>query len=140
MSETNGEHAARMLKSRLAARTLTRLGLRYVSTDELTIRRKRIGDKFTFVSASGGTIRDVNLQSLYVGAGAAASGTLAVPGVRIFAHLADAYFAPQAAERVHQYRRGQPGRGTADRLGRILLGPPVVNPAAAGVRPDEVMF
>src|SRR5436305_4218418 len=58
MSEMNGEHAARMLKSRLAARAMTRLGLRYVSTDELTIRRKRIGDKFTFVSASGGTIRD----------------------------------------------------------------------------------
>src|SRR3989440_10515574 len=49
MSEANGEHAVRMLKSRLAARTMTRLGLRYVSTDELTIRRKRVGDKFMFV-------------------------------------------------------------------------------------------
>src|SRR5436305_6492996 len=58
MSEMNGEHAARMLKSRLAARAMQRLGLRYVSTDELTIRRKRIGDKFTFVSANGRTIRD----------------------------------------------------------------------------------
>ena len=45
MSEMNGEHAARMLKSRLATRAMTRLGLRYVSTDELTIRRKRVGDK-----------------------------------------------------------------------------------------------
>src|SRR5256714_4104941 len=58
MPETNGEQAARMLQSRLAARTMTRLGLRYVSTDELTIRRRRVGDKFTFVSASGRTIRD----------------------------------------------------------------------------------
>jgi DNA topoisomerase-1 len=58
MSEVDGEHAARMLKSRLAARTMSRLGLRYVSTDELTIRRKRVGDKFTFVSASGRPIRD----------------------------------------------------------------------------------
>src|SRR5256885_16283633 len=58
MPETNGEQAARMLKSRLAARTMTRLGLRYVTTDELTIRRKRVGDKFAFVSPSGRTIRD----------------------------------------------------------------------------------
>jgi DNA topoisomerase-1 len=36
---------------------MKRLGLRYVATDELTIRRKRIGDKFTFVSARGRTIR-----------------------------------------------------------------------------------
>ena len=36
----------RKLKSRLAAiTTLARLGLRYVSTDELTIRRKRVGDE-----------------------------------------------------------------------------------------------
>src|SRR3954465_12342605 len=58
MSEMNGEHAARLLKSRLATRAMSRLGLRYVSTGELTIRRKRIGDKFTFVSARGRTIRD----------------------------------------------------------------------------------
>ena len=37
---------------------MQRLGLRYVSTDELTIRRKRVGDSFTFVSARGRTIRD----------------------------------------------------------------------------------
>ena len=58
MAEVNGEQAARKLSSQLAARALKRLGLRYVSTDELTIRRKRIGDKFTFVSARGRTIRD----------------------------------------------------------------------------------
>src|SRR3954454_1419859 len=50
--------SARKLKSRLAAITMNRLGLRYVSTDELTIRRKRVGDSFTFVSARGRTIRD----------------------------------------------------------------------------------
>jgi len=58
MGETNGEQAAGKLKSRLAARALKQLGLRHVSTDELTIRRKRIGDKFTFVSARGRTVRD----------------------------------------------------------------------------------
>src|SRR5947199_9885704 len=54
----NGVEAARKLQSRLAATTMKRLGLRYISTDELTIRRKRVGDGFTFVSASGRTIRD----------------------------------------------------------------------------------
>ena len=54
----SGVEAARQLKSRLAAITMKRLGLRYISTDELTIRRKRIGDSFTFVSARGRTIRD----------------------------------------------------------------------------------
>jgi DNA topoisomerase-1 len=58
MAEVNGEQAARKLSSQLAARAMKRLGLRYISTDELTIRRKRIGDKFTFVSARGRTIRD----------------------------------------------------------------------------------
>src|SRR4029077_11422424 len=63
MSGMNGEHAARMLKSRLTARAIARLGLRYVSTDELTIRRKRIGTKFTFVSASGRTVRDASTRA-----------------------------------------------------------------------------
>jgi DNA topoisomerase-1 len=54
----NGEEAARKLKSRLAAITMQRLGLRYVSTDELTIRRKRAGGSFTFVDARGRTVRD----------------------------------------------------------------------------------
>jgi DNA topoisomerase-1 len=58
MPETNGTLAAQMLKSRLAARTMARLGLRYVTTAELTIRRKRVGDKFTFVSARGRIVRD----------------------------------------------------------------------------------
>ena len=54
----NGIEAAQKLKSRLAARNMQRLGLRYVCTDELTIRRKRVGESFTFVSARGRTIRD----------------------------------------------------------------------------------
>lgn len=54
----NGEQAARKLNSRLATIAMKRLGLRYVSTDELTIRRKRSGESFTFVSARGRTIRD----------------------------------------------------------------------------------
>jgi DNA topoisomerase I len=58
MAEVNGEQAAEKLKSRLAARRLQRLGLRYVSTDELTIRRKRVGDNFTYLSMRGRTIRD----------------------------------------------------------------------------------
>jgi DNA topoisomerase I len=58
MAEINGEQAAQKLKSRLAARALARLGLRYVSTDELTIRRRRNGDGYTFLSARGRTIRD----------------------------------------------------------------------------------
>src|SRR5882762_6689942 len=56
-SVTDGQ-SARKLRSRRAARALKSLGLRYVSTDELTIRRKRVGDNFTFVSARGRTIRD----------------------------------------------------------------------------------
>jgi DNA topoisomerase I len=54
----NGLTAARKLKSRLAAITMNRLGLRHIGTDELTIRRKRVGESFTFVSARGRTIRD----------------------------------------------------------------------------------
>jgi DNA topoisomerase-1 len=54
----NGYQAAQKLKSRLAAITMSRLGLRYISTDELTIRRKRAGESFTFVNARGRTVRD----------------------------------------------------------------------------------
>jgi len=58
MSDTNGTHAAQMLKSRLAARAMQRLGLRYVTTEELTIQRKRVGTSFTFVAPSGRIVRD----------------------------------------------------------------------------------
>src|ERR1051325_61609 len=50
--------SARKLKSRLAAITMNRLGLRDVSTEERTTRRKRAGEGFTFVDAGGRTVRD----------------------------------------------------------------------------------
>jgi outer membrane protein TolC len=48
---------------------------------------------------SRGQLLDVDRQSAYAGAGAAAvgAGTVAVPGVRLIAHVADAVFEPQAA-------------------------------------------
>jgi DNA topoisomerase-1 len=54
----NGQQAAQALKSRLVAITMQRVGLRYIGTDELTIRRKRAGKSFTFVNARGRTISD----------------------------------------------------------------------------------
>jgi outer membrane protein TolC len=51
------------------------------------------------LQTSFGEIRDVNSQSVYFGAGARtlAAETVAIPGVRIFSHLGDAYFQPLAA-------------------------------------------
>jgi len=51
------------------------------------------------LQSSFGEIRDVNSQSVYIGAGARtlAAETLAIPGVRIFSHLGDACFQPLAA-------------------------------------------
>ena len=48
-----------------------------------------------------GFLRDPHLQSVYVGAGTGAigAGTVAVPGVWLFAHLGDAAYAPIAARR-----------------------------------------
>jgi DNA topoisomerase-1 len=57
MSTADGA-AARKLKSRLAAITMQRLGLRYVTTDALTIRRRRAGDTFTFIAPNGRPVRD----------------------------------------------------------------------------------
>ena len=54
----NAERAAQQLKSRLAANAMKRLGLRYVTTDQLTIRRALNGDGYRFIAASGRTIRD----------------------------------------------------------------------------------
>jgi len=58
VSNGSGGQAARKLKSRLGALTMRRLGLRYISTDALTIRRRKNGDGYTFVSARGRTIKD----------------------------------------------------------------------------------
>jgi outer membrane protein TolC len=51
------------------------------------------------LESSRGVIVDVDRQSAFVGAGAAAvgAGTVTVPGVRLIGHLADAWFEPQAA-------------------------------------------
>jgi DNA topoisomerase I len=58
MAEVNGGEAGQKLKSRLRALTMKRLGLVYVSTDALTIRRRRNGEGYTFRDAKGETIRD----------------------------------------------------------------------------------
>jgi outer membrane protein TolC len=57
--------------------------------------------------SAGGIVREVNLQSLYLGAGANAKAaeTVAIPGVQIVSQLADAYYAPQAAEQQVIARR-----------------------------------
>lgn len=57
MSGSSGD-AAPKLKARLAARRLQHVGLRYVATDELTIRRRRVGEKFRFIDPNGRAIRD----------------------------------------------------------------------------------
>lgn len=59
--------------------------------------------------AAPGYIRDVNLQSLYLGAGSGVigTGTPAVPGVRLFAHLGDAAYAPLAARQRVSVRQGE---------------------------------
>jgi outer membrane protein TolC len=51
------------------------------------------------LQGSSGIIRDVNSESLYFGAGARtlAAESVAYPGIRLFAHLADALYAPEAA-------------------------------------------
>ena len=61
-----------------------------------------------FLSASG-LVRTVDLQSLYLGAGAGASGagTPVVPGVRMFAHLGDAVYEPLAARQRVTVRRSE---------------------------------
>lgn len=59
--------------------------------------------------AASGIVRTVDLQSLYVGFGAGASGagTVAVPGVRLFAHLGDAVYEPLAARQRVTARRSE---------------------------------
>jgi outer membrane protein TolC len=59
------------------------------------------------LQTSAGIIRGVDRESLYFGAGAGAvgAGTVAIPGVRLFAHLADAIYAPLVARQVVANRR-----------------------------------
>jgi DNA topoisomerase-1 len=58
MAEVNGGEAGQKLRSRLRAITLKRLGLIYVSTDALTIRRRKNGEGYIFLWANGRTVRD----------------------------------------------------------------------------------
>ncbi len=59
------------------------------------------------LQTGGGSILDVNRQSLYLGAGSQAvgSGTVTAPGVRLFAHLGDAAYEPLAARQRVVARR-----------------------------------
>ena len=59
------------------------------------------------LQTSSGIIRAVDRESLYFGAGAGAvgAGTAAIPGVRLFAQLADAIYAPLVARQVVASRR-----------------------------------
>src|ERR1700738_114076 len=68
MSDVGSESAseglpARKLKSRLATRAMKTLGLRYVSSDTLTIRRRRPGAHFTYETKSGRTVRDTKVRA-----------------------------------------------------------------------------
>lgn len=59
------------------------------------------------LQSSQGIILDVDRQSLYAGAGAVTTGTgtVAIPGVRVTANLADAIYEPVAASRQVDGRR-----------------------------------
>jgi outer membrane protein TolC len=59
--------------------------------------------------AAQGFVRTVNFDSLYLGAGAGVlgSGTAAIPGVRLFAHLGDAAYEPLAARQRVNVRRSE---------------------------------
>ncbi len=57
--------------------------------------------------AASGTLRDVDRESLYFGAGAdvRGAGTVAIPGVHVVSHLGDAVFAPRVAQQKVQRSR-----------------------------------
>jgi outer membrane protein TolC len=87
--------AEEAVRARLAERMQAR-ALLFPTLDIGTNLRLHRGNFLT----SGGVVTDINIQSLYWGFGADAKGggTLAVPGLRIVSHLADAVYAPQAAQ------------------------------------------
>jgi len=61
------------------------------------------------LQTSFGEIRSLNEQALYFGGGARtlAAETVAIPAVKIFSHLGDAYYAPLAAAQVVSERSSQ---------------------------------
>jgi outer membrane protein TolC len=62
---------------------------------------------FGLLQSSIGIMREVDREALYAGAGAAAigAGTVGFPGVRLTAHLGDAFLEPRAARRRVTGRR-----------------------------------
>lgn len=74
--------------------------------------------------AASGLPRDVNLESLYVGAGAGVTGagTAAAPGVRLFAHLGDAAYEPLAARQRVTARRATAHAVQNDTLLAVAVG------------------
>jgi outer membrane protein TolC len=87
--------AEEAIRARLAERMQAR-ALLFPTLDAGTNLRLHRGN----LLSGGGVIIDVNTQSLYWGFGANAigAGTIAVPGLRLVSHLADAVYAPQAAQ------------------------------------------
>jgi outer membrane protein TolC len=91
--------AEELVRAQLAEQTLAK-SLLYPTLNvgtTLTIHRGPL-------LAASGTIRDVDRESLYFGAGAdvRGAGTVAVPGVHIVGHLGDAVFAPRVAQQKVQ--------------------------------------
>jgi outer membrane protein TolC len=76
------------------------------------------------LQAGTGLIRNPDAQSLYLGFGAAAvgSGSVAVPGVRLFAHLGDGAFEPLAARRRVSARQSDAHAVQNDILLRVATG------------------
>jgi outer membrane protein TolC len=87
--------AEEAVRARLVEQTLVRALLFPTLNAGMNLRVHR--DAFL---TGRGVAADVNLQSLYWGMGADAKGggTVAVPGLRLVGHLADAFYAPQAVQ------------------------------------------
>jgi outer membrane protein TolC len=87
--------AEEAVRARLAERMLAR-ALLFPTLDVGMNYRLHHGNYLT----ARGVVTDINIQSFYGGFGADAkgSGTVAVPGLRLVGHLADALYAPQAAQ------------------------------------------
>ncbi|MBN9121731.1 MAG: TolC family protein, partial [Planctomycetes bacterium] len=75
------------------------------------------------LQASFGGIRKVNSQSLYLGFGARtlAAESVAFPGVRLFAHLGDAFYEPLAARQRVTARRSDAQAVQNDMLLRVTV-------------------
>lgn len=87
----------------LARESLREAGAEQQAANALLLPTVNLGGNFNLhrgvLQQTSGNILDVDRQSLYLGAGAQAvgTGTVAFPGVRLFAHLGDAAYEPLAA-------------------------------------------